>query len=149
VGENNADFQVHRIRPEFQESRSWCLLHDNEPVHSSGVASEFLAKRGIPVLSHPPYSPGFSAGRLLLLPKLKTAMKGMRFEAVSPIQQIVTRTEGNIGRSAFSGIRFVVNIVQKWAGTTMSDVLKNILSSCGFLWPRFRNLIVTLYILGY
>jgi hypothetical protein len=45
--------QVHRFSHEFQESGSWYLLHDN----SSGVVSEFLAKRGIPVLTHPAYSP--------------------------------------------------------------------------------------------
>jgi transposase len=44
-------------RREFQESASWYLLHDNAPAHSSGVVSEILAKQGIPVLSHPPYSP--------------------------------------------------------------------------------------------
>jgi hypothetical protein len=36
--------RVHRVRPEFQESGSWYLLHDNEPAHYSGVISEFLAK---------------------------------------------------------------------------------------------------------
>jgi hypothetical protein len=36
--------QVHRVRPEFQESGSWYLLHDNALAHSSGVVSEFLAK---------------------------------------------------------------------------------------------------------
>jgi hypothetical protein len=49
--------RVHSVRPEFQESGSWVLLHDNAPAHFSGVVSEFLAKRGIPVLSHPPYYP--------------------------------------------------------------------------------------------
>jgi hypothetical protein len=52
--------RVHRVRPEFQESGSWYLLHDDAPAHSSGVVSEFLAKRGIPVLSHPHYSPDFT-----------------------------------------------------------------------------------------
>jgi hypothetical protein len=36
--------RVHRVRPEFQESGSWHLLHDNAPAHSSGFVSEFLAK---------------------------------------------------------------------------------------------------------
>jgi hypothetical protein len=45
------------IRPECQESGSCYLLHDNAPEHSSDVVSEFLAKRGILVLSQPPYSP--------------------------------------------------------------------------------------------
>jgi histone-lysine N-methyltransferase SETMAR len=49
--------RVHCIRREFQESGSWYLLHDNALVHFSGVVSEFLTKRGTPVLSHPPYSP--------------------------------------------------------------------------------------------
>jgi hypothetical protein len=49
--------RVHRVRPEFQESVSWYLLHDNALAHSTGFVSEFLAKRGIPTLSHPPYSP--------------------------------------------------------------------------------------------
>jgi hypothetical protein len=48
--------QVHRVRPEFQEIGSRCLLHDNAPAYSSGTVSEFLAKRGIPVLSPPSYS---------------------------------------------------------------------------------------------
>jgi hypothetical protein len=48
--------RVQRVRPEFQESGPWYLLHDNAPVHSSGVVSEVLAKRGIPVLSHPTHS---------------------------------------------------------------------------------------------
>jgi hypothetical protein len=25
--------QVHRVRPEFQESGPWNLLHENSPVH--------------------------------------------------------------------------------------------------------------------
>jgi hypothetical protein len=46
--------RVHRVRPEFQGRGSWYLLHDNAPAHSSRVTFEFLAKRGIPVLAHPP-----------------------------------------------------------------------------------------------
>jgi hypothetical protein len=40
--------RVHHIRPEFKESGSWYLLHDNALAHSLGVVSEFLTKRGIP-----------------------------------------------------------------------------------------------------
>jgi hypothetical protein len=41
------------------------------------------------VLSHPPYSPDLVPADFLLFPKLKIVMKGMRFEAVSFIQQTV------------------------------------------------------------
>jgi histone-lysine N-methyltransferase SETMAR len=54
--------RVRCVRPEFQESGSWYLLHDIAPAHSSGVDSEFLAKRGILVLSHPPHSPHLAPG---------------------------------------------------------------------------------------
>jgi hypothetical protein len=40
--------RVHRVRPEFQESGSWYLLHDSGPAYSSRVVSPFLAKRWIP-----------------------------------------------------------------------------------------------------
>jgi histone-lysine N-methyltransferase SETMAR len=58
--------RVHRVRPEFQESGSWYLLQDNAPAHSSGVVSEFLAKRRIPVLPHPPYSPDLSPAQFFI-----------------------------------------------------------------------------------
>jgi histone-lysine N-methyltransferase SETMAR len=82
----------HRFRPEYQESGSWYALHNIAPAHTSGVVSEFLSKRGIPVLSHPPYSPDLApADSFILFPKLKIAMKGTRFGAVSSIQHAVTR----------------------------------------------------------
>jgi transposase len=93
--------RVHHVRPEFEKSGPWCLLHDNAPAHSWGVASEFLAKRGIPVLSHPPYSPG-SVPADFSSPKLKIVMKGTRFEAVSSIQQTVPRKLKAIREEAFS-----------------------------------------------
>jgi hypothetical protein len=52
--------RVLRDRPEFKESGSWYLLHDSTLAHFSCGVSEFWAKRGIPVLSHPPHSPDLS-----------------------------------------------------------------------------------------
>jgi transposase len=85
---------------EFQGSGSWYLLPDNASAHSSGVVFEFLAKRGIHVLSHPSYFPDLAPADFLF-PKLKIVMKGIRFEAVSLIQQTMTRTEGETGRSFY------------------------------------------------
>jgi transposase len=93
--------RVHCVRPEFQESWSWYLLHDNAPAHSSGVVSECLTKRGIPVLSHPTYRLDL-APTDFLFPKLKIAMKGTRFETVSSIKQIVTWELKAIWEEAFS-----------------------------------------------
>jgi hypothetical protein len=78
--------QVCCVRPEFQESWTWYLLHDSAPAHSLGFASEFLAKRGIPVLCRPPYSHDLAPADFFLFPKLKIVMKGTRFETISLIQ---------------------------------------------------------------
>ncbi|KAL4108231.1 hypothetical protein QTP88_018467 [Uroleucon formosanum] len=48
---------ARRKRPEFKESGSWKLHHDNAPAHLAHVVQQFLAKHGIPVVSQPPYSP--------------------------------------------------------------------------------------------
>jgi hypothetical protein len=93
--------RVHCVGPEFQESGSWYLLRDNAPTHSLGVVSEFLAKRWVPVLSHPPYSVILSL-LSFLFSKLKIATKGTRFEAVSSIQQTVTRELKAIREEAVS-----------------------------------------------
>jgi hypothetical protein len=58
--------RVRHVRPEFQGSGSWYLLHNNAPAHSLGTVSEFLAKQGVPVLSHPLYS-RFSVSCLLFI----------------------------------------------------------------------------------
>jgi histone-lysine N-methyltransferase SETMAR len=54
------------------------------------------------VLSHAPCSPDLSPADFFLFPKLKFAMKGTRFEAVSSIQQTVTRELKVIQEEAFS-----------------------------------------------
>ncbi|UYV73952.1 hypothetical protein LAZ67_11001570 [Cordylochernes scorpioides] len=49
--------RIRRIRPEYRNEDSWCLLHDNAPSHSSLIVRRFLAKNNVCVLNHPPYSP--------------------------------------------------------------------------------------------
>jgi hypothetical protein len=66
------------------------------------LSPEFLAKQEIPVLSHQPYSPDLSPADFLLFLKLKIAMRGTRLEAVSSIQQTVTRELKAIWEEAFS-----------------------------------------------
>jgi hypothetical protein len=54
------------------------------------------------VLSHPSHSPDLARADFFLFPKLKIAMKVTRFEAVSSIQQTVTRELKAIREEAFS-----------------------------------------------
>jgi hypothetical protein len=54
------------------------------------------------VLSQPPYSPDLARADLFVFLKLQIAMKGTRFEAVSSVQQTVTRELKAIREEAFS-----------------------------------------------
>ena len=49
----------------------WFLHWDNAPVHTGMVIHEFLAKKSIKLLSHPPYSPDLTPADYILFPKLK------------------------------------------------------------------------------
>jgi hypothetical protein len=51
--------RVHHVRPEFQESRSWYLLHDCTGAFFKRCVQVFGETR-ISMLSHPPYSPDLS-----------------------------------------------------------------------------------------
>jgi hypothetical protein len=54
------------------------------------------------VLSHPSYSPNLTPDDFFAFPKLKIAMRGTRFEAVSSIQKTVTKELKAILEEAFS-----------------------------------------------
>ncbi len=54
----------------------WFLHWDNTPVHTVMVIHEFLAKKRIKLLSHPPYSPDLTPAVYFLFPKLKKELAG-------------------------------------------------------------------------
>jgi histone-lysine N-methyltransferase SETMAR len=66
---------LRKKRPETVKGE-WFLHWDNAPVHSAKVVQEFLAKKGIKLLSHPPYSPDLAPADFFLFPKLKKELAG-------------------------------------------------------------------------
>lgn len=99
---------VRRKRPEFKESGSWKLHHDNAPAHSAHVVQQFLAKHGIPVVSQPPYSPDLAPCDFFLFPKIKMALKGKRFQDVDEIKQNATEQLRGVSKNDFH------RCFQKW-----------------------------------
>ncbi|KAL4113507.1 hypothetical protein QTP88_017119 [Uroleucon formosanum] len=99
---------VRRKRPEFKESGSWKLHHDNAPAHSAHVVQQFLAKHGIPVVSQPPYSPDLAPYDFFLFPKIKMALKGKRFQDVDEIKQNATEQLRGVSKNDFH------RCFQKW-----------------------------------
>ena len=46
--------RIRLVRPEYSAPGSWFRLHDNAPVHRVDAVQEFLARRQVCVLNHPP-----------------------------------------------------------------------------------------------
>ena len=57
--------------------RRECFFHwDHAPVHTAAVVQEFVAKKSVQLINHPPYSPDLALADLFLFPKIKTDLAG-------------------------------------------------------------------------
>ena len=93
--------RVRRKRPELWKEKSWILHQDNAPAHNALAVKSFLAKHGIPVLEHPPYSPDLAPCDFFLFPKVKSALKGTRFETVEAVKEKATETMNTLTEDDF------------------------------------------------
>lgn len=80
--------RVQRVRTDIADD--WVLHHDNAAAHTALSIRVFLAKKNIPVLPHPPYSPDLAPCDFYLFPKLKLKLKGHYFGTIEDIQKTVT-----------------------------------------------------------
>ena len=72
------------------------LHHDNAPAHNALSVKRCLAKNKIPVMEHPPYSPDLAPCEFFLFPKIKSALKGTRFESVDAVKVKATQLLNSI-----------------------------------------------------
>ena len=79
---------VCRKRPELWENQTWMLHHDNELAHASLLTSRYLAKHQTAVVPHPPCSPDLAPEDFFLFPKLKTTLKGRRFQTTGRFKKM-------------------------------------------------------------
>lgn len=79
--------RIGRVRPEYPAGKQLFLLHDNAPPHKTKKVNEFLMKKRISLINHPPYSPDLSPCDYFLFPKLKTKMKGAFMMISQPFKQ--------------------------------------------------------------
>ena len=92
---------VHRKRPELWENQTWMLHHNNSPAHALLLVPSYLAKHQTSIVPHPPYSSHFAPADFFLFPKLKTTLKGRRFQTIEEIQENAIRELHAITESAF------------------------------------------------
>ena len=69
---------------------TWMLHHDNVPCHINLEIAEFLARKCIPVVPQPPYSPDLSPYDFFYVPRLKSKLKGHYFDTLKNIKKAVT-----------------------------------------------------------
>jgi histone-lysine N-methyltransferase SETMAR len=69
---------LHRKRPELWPN-DWILHHDSAPAHKVLSVKQFVAKKSITEMEHPPYSPDLAPNDFCLFPKIKSALKGRRY----------------------------------------------------------------------
>ncbi|QQP54565.1 Uncharacterized protein FKW44_007435, partial [Caligus rogercresseyi] len=62
-------------RPEMAK-RDWYFHFDNAPCHTANSTKEFLAKKGIKVIDHPPYSPDLAPADFFYFPVMKKMLEG-------------------------------------------------------------------------
>ena len=83
--------RVRRRRPDMWKNASWILHHDN-----ALSVKRYLAKNNIPVMEHPPYSPDLAPCDFFLFPKIKSELKGTRFESVDAVKAKATQLLNSI-----------------------------------------------------
>ena len=74
-------------RPEAWTNNTWILHHDNAPAHASLFIREFLTKHEETFVPQPPYSSDMAPAEFYLFPKLKSSIKGRRFQTVEEIEE--------------------------------------------------------------
>jgi hypothetical protein len=92
---------VRRKRPHKWSSGTWLLHHDNGPRHATLSVREFLAKQSIPVVPHPPYLPDLASCDFFLFPKLRSTLKGKRFQDIAELQLNTARKLQAIPKHAY------------------------------------------------
>ena len=80
--------RIQRVQRDIADD--WVLHHDNAPAHTALSFREFLVKKNIPILPHPPYSPDLAPCNFFVFSKLKLKLKGHHFGAMGNIHKIET-----------------------------------------------------------
>jgi len=118
---------VRRKSPELWENQTWMFHHDYAIAHVSLLIRINLAKYRIFVVPNPSYSPNLPREDLFLLSKLKTTLKGRRFQTEGefrklllnncpPSQKVCSRKHYNKGRN-------FGNCISPVEGTTLTGTV--------------------------
>ena len=77
-------------QPQLLATGDWQLHHDNVPTHSSSPMPRFLVKRQMTQVTQHPYRQDLASCDFWLFPKLKSPLKGNKFQNINEIQENTT-----------------------------------------------------------
>ena len=83
------------------QQRIFSFNHDNAPAHSAHVIHAFLAKNSMSLVRQAPYSPDLARYDFWLFPKLKTILKGRRFQSREDIMKKSTEKLESVPEEEF------------------------------------------------
>ena len=77
-------------KPQLWANGGWQLHQDNAPTHASHLLQSFLAKHQITQVTQTPFSPDLVPCNFWLFPKLKSLLKGERFQTIDETHKNMT-----------------------------------------------------------
>ena len=83
--------RFHQKRPALFISAQWHFHQDNAPVHKSILVTDYLTKKMIKTVPHPPYSPDLAPCDFWLFHKLKKKLRGCRYETIEEMKEAVMK----------------------------------------------------------
>ncbi len=96
-------------RPE-KIANGWLFHQDNARQHVSKYTMEFMAKKGISMFDHAPYSPDLAPCDFYLFSELKKHLPGTRF---STKQELQTSVQGYLRSMSKEGFLHVMEVWSK------------------------------------
>ncbi len=81
--------RIARVRAEAQKNHCFNILHNNALAYNVTILQQFLLKKGVPVHSHPEYSPDLNPPSYFAFSKLKMEVNSDQYKNILKIQKSV------------------------------------------------------------
>ena len=88
--------RLRRTRPELWRSGEWLIHNNNAPTYTALRICQFLTFQGMTLVPHPTYSPDLAPPTFFLFPRMKSDLKGRRFDTLEDVIAASTRALNSI-----------------------------------------------------
>lgn len=99
-------------RPEFVNTKTVVLQHDNAKPHTSVMTRKKISQLGWDVLPHPSYSPDLAPSDFHLFLSLQNSMRAMRFNSDEDLKQHIVQFFASKDMSFYE--RGILKLTERW-----------------------------------